>query len=32
MSAIYPIGALPAQLVIREEDLSEAENLLKNSY
>lgn len=28
MSAIYPTGVMPAQLVVREEDLEQAERLL----
>ena len=28
MSAIYPIGAMPAQLVVRSEDKSKAEEIL----
>ena len=30
MSTIYPIGTMPAQLVVRESDLESARALLKN--
>ena len=29
MSSIYPIGTMPAQVVIREEDYEKAESLLR---
>lgn len=30
MSAIYPIGTMPAQVVVREEDLEKAKTLLQH--
>ena len=30
MSSIYPIGTMPAQVVIREEDYEKAESLLRH--
>ncbi|HJA97162.1 MAG TPA: DUF2007 domain-containing protein [Candidatus Alistipes faecavium] len=30
MSAIYPIGTMPAQVVVREEDYEKAKNLLQH--
>ena len=30
MSAIYPIGTMPAQVVVRKEDLESAQMLLQN--
>ncbi|HIW66048.1 MAG TPA: DUF2007 domain-containing protein [Candidatus Alistipes intestinipullorum] len=30
MSAIYPIGTMPAQVVVREEDLEKARTLLQH--
>lgn len=30
MSAIYPIGTMPAQLVVREDDLEKARTLLQH--
>lgn len=29
MSAIYPVGIMPAQIVVREEDLEKAKTLLR---
>ncbi len=30
MSSIYPIGTMPAQLVVKEEDLGEAQTMLRH--
>ena len=30
MSTIYPIGTMPAQLVVRKEDFERAQDLLRN--
>ncbi len=30
MSSIYPVGAMPAQLVVREEDAERARNMLQH--
>lgn len=30
MSAIYPVGTMPAQIVVREEDAEKAESLLSH--
>ncbi len=30
MSSIYPIGTMPAQLVVREEDLGKAQTMLRH--
>lgn len=30
MSSIYPVGAMPAQVVVREEDADRARNMLRH--
>ena len=32
MSAIYPIGTMPAQVVVREEDFEKARTMLRHRY